>query len=216
MENVNASSLNVNGIGTPSGNNDISSFNNKSWTLTGGTILRYFAIILILSILGLNLFSYLGIATDFISRITAPILRLFGIAVAETTKTAVNVGAAGIKVGADVVSGGAEVVAGTVTGGVNLLENTLSSGVTRNNVDGNSILSLNKVLSDAESKMNSMPMPDDSSSEIQRSRLGKSGYCLIGQYNGFRTCVDVTENDKCMSGEIFPTREICINPTLRQ
>lgn len=212
MENINNPSFNTNGLNPPSG-----SFTDKTWTFSSGTILRYFAIIVILSILGLNLFSYLGIATEFISRITAPILTLFGVAAAETTKAAVSVGAAGIKAGANVVSGGADIVAGAVTGGVNVLENTLSSGVTRNNIDSNSILSINKALSNAENKMDSMPMPDDSNSEIQRSRLsGKTGYCLIGEQNGFRSCVNVTENDQCMSGEIFPTREICINPNLRQ
>ena len=211
MENINSSSLNVNGIAT----SNISNSNNSSFSI--GTILRYFAIIIILSILGLNLFTYLGIATDFIARLTAPILKLFGVAVAETTKTAVTVGAAGVKAGANVVSGSADVVAGAVTGGVNALENTLSSGVTRNNIDNKSILSLNHALKNAEKEMNTLPMPDDSGSEIQRNRIsGKTGYCLIGEYNGFRNCVDVTENDQCMSGEIFPTREICINPNLRQ
>lgn len=212
MENVNASPINVNNI-----NSSTFSSGNNSGYPSIGTILRYFAIVVILSILGLNLFSYLGIATDFIARLTAPILRLFGLAAAETTKTAVAVGAAGIKAGANVVSGSADVVAGAVTGGVNVLENTLSSGVTRNNIDGKSILSLNNALTKAEKQMNLMPMPDDSGSQIQRSRIaGKTGYCLIGEQNGFRNCVDVTENDQCMSGEIFPTREICINPNLRQ
>ncbi len=212
MENVNASPINVNNI-----NSSTFSSGNNSGYPSIGTILRYFAIIVILSILGLNLFSYLGIATDFIARLTAPILRLFGLAAAETTKTAVAVGAAGIKAGANVVSGSADVVAGAVTGGVNVLENTLSSGVTRNNIDGKTILSLDNALTNAEKQMNSMPMPDDSGSQIQRSRIaGKTGYCLIGEQNGFRNCVDVTENDQCMSGEIFPTREICINPNLRQ
>lgn len=212
MENVNASPINVNDINSP----NFSSGNNSGSTSIG-TILRYFAIIVILSILGLNLFSYLGIATDFIARLTAPILKLFGVAAAETTKTAVAVGAAGIKAGAGVVSGGADVVAGAVTGGVNALENTLSSGVTKNNLDDKSILSLNSALKNAEKQMDAMPMPDDSGSQIQRSRVaGKTGYCLIGDQNGFRSCVNVTENDQCMSGEIFPTREICINPNLRQ
>lgn len=212
MENVNTISFNTNNLTSNSG-----SFTDKSWTLSVGTIIRYFVIIVILSILGLNLFSYLGIATEFISRITAPILRLFGFAAAETTKVAVSVGAAGIKSGANVVSSGTDVIAGAVTGGVNILENTLSSGVTKNNIDGNSILSLNRSLSNAENKLNSVPMPDDSNSEIQRSRIsGKTGYCLIGEHTGIRTCVDVNENDQCMSGEIFPTREICINPNLRQ
>jgi len=225
---VNVSPLNNGNSITNKVSETMNDFTNKSWSLSGGTLLRYFAIIVILSILGLNLFSYLGIATEFISRITAPILRLFGIAVAETTKSAVAVGAAGVKVGAgvvssgvkvgaDVVSGGADVVAGAVTGGVNVLENTLSSGVIKNNIDGNSRLSIERTLNDAEKKLNLTPIPDDSSSEIQRSKIsGKTGYCFIGEDNGFRTCVNVNESDKCMSGEIFPTREICINPNLRQ
>jgi len=221
MENIQTSSLNA-GIDAPSVSSNkiydnVSNFTNKTWLLSGGTILRYFAIIVILSILGLNLFSYLGIATEFISKITAPILKLFGFAVAETTKTAVAVGAAGIKAGAGVVAGGADVVAGAVTGGVNVLENTLSSGVTKNSIDGNSVISINKALSDAEKNMTFTPMPDDSGSEIQRNKIsGKTGYCFIGEEKGFRTCVNVSESDQCMSGEIFPTREICINPNLRQ
>lgn len=220
MENMNASSLNM-GVDTPSVSNkiydNVNNFTDKTWSVSGGTLLRYFGIIVILSILGLNLFSYLGIATEFISRITAPILRLFGVAVAETTKTAVAVGAAGVKVGADVVSESANIVAGAVTGGVNVLENTLSSGVTKNSIDGNSLLSLDKALTNAEKNIINTPLPDESGSEIQRSRIsGKTGYCFVGEDRGFRSCISVNESDQCMSGEIFPTREICINPNLRQ
>lgn len=179
-------------------------------------IFKYFLIIIILAILGLNLFSYLGIATDFIAKITAPFLTLFGVAAAETTKTAVDVGATGIKAGADVVSGTANIVAGAVTGGVNVLENTLSNGITKNNLDGNSITSINKALDNAQKEMD-VPRPDDTGSLIQRSKIsGKTGYCFIGEDRGFRNCVSVTDNDQCMSGDIFPTREICINPNLRQ
>lgn len=221
MENTNPPSFNVGVDSSPVSSNkiydNVSNFSNRTWSFSGGTILRYFAIIVILSILGLNLFSYLGIATEFISKLTAPILKLFGFAVAETTKTAVAVGAAGIKAGANVVSGGADVVAGAVTGGVNVLENTLSSGVTKNSIDGNSLISINSALNHAEKNMISSPMPDDSGSQIQRSKMsGKTGYCFIGEEKGFRTCVNVNESDQCMSGEIFPTREICINPNLRQ
>jgi len=220
MENVNTQ-FNPENVYSSVGNNNMyngmSNLNNQTWTISGGTLLRYFAIIVILSILGLNLFSYLGIATDFISKITAPILRLFGVAVAETTKTAVAVGAAGIKAGADVVSGSADLVAGAVTGGVDVLQDTLETGVVKNRINGNSFVSVDRALSDAEKNIISTPMPDESGSDIQRSRIsGKTGYCFIGEDKGFRTCVDVSESDQCMSGEIFPTREICINPNLRQ
>jgi hypothetical protein len=43
----------------------------------------------------------------------------------------------------------------------------------------------------------------------------ENGYCYIGYDNGQRDCVDVYAGDVCMSGEIFPTLDICINPKLR-
>ena len=43
----------------------------------------------------------------------------------------------------------------------------------------------------------------------------KTGYCYIGEDRGFRSCIEVGESTKCMSGEIFPTREVCVNPRLR-
>jgi hypothetical protein len=37
----------------------------------------------------------------------------------------------------------------------------------------------------------------------------------VGEDRGFRSCIEVGESTKCMSGEIFPTREVCVNPRLR-
>lgn len=41
------------------------------------------------------------------------------------------------------------------------------------------------------------------------------GWCFVGEYKGYRTCENVVSSDKCMSGNIFPTKEICVNPSLR-
>lgn len=45
----------------------------------------------------------------------------------------------------------------------------------------------------------------------------KQGYCFVGKNmnTGVRTCAEIGIGDKCMSGDIFPSREICINPSLR-
>ena len=59
------------------------------------------------------------------------------------------------------------------------------------------------------------PAPDDSGSVTQMSQSGKSGYCYIGEDRGFRSCIKISENDQCMSGDIFPTNELCVNPNLR-
>jgi len=45
---------------------------------------------------------------------------------------------------------------------------------------------------------------------------GKAGWCFIGEDRGYRTCAQVDANDTCMSGDIFPSHEICVNPNLRR
>ena len=68
-----------------------------------------------------------------------------------------------------------------------------------------------------QSKTSSIPKPDTADSRTQLSQSSrKSGYCYIGEDRGFRSCIKVNESDKCISGKIFPTEAICINPTLRQ
>jgi hypothetical protein len=80
--------------------------------------------------------------------------------------------------------------------------------------------SLNKALNSAKPNLTHKNEPgysaDDSYSSIQMSKSSsKSGWCFIGEDRGFRSCIQVGENDKCMSGDIFPSQEICINPKLR-
>lgn len=59
-----------------------------------------------------------------------------------------------------------------------------------------------------------VPDADNASSDIQ-SHKSKTGYCFVGKDQGYRSCVKVTDADNCMSGDIFPTKEVCINPSLR-
>ena len=79
---------------------------------------------------------------------------------------------------------------------------------------------LNKALSSAKPNLTHKNEPkysaDDSYSAIQMSKsASKSGWCFIGEDRGFRSCIQVGDNDKCMSGDIFPSQEICVNPKLR-
>ena len=60
-------------------------------------------------------------------------------------------------------------------------------------------------------------VPDDAGSSLQQSKgAGKAGWCFVGEDRGFRSCVEVGINDDCVSGDIFPSRDICVNPTLRE
>jgi hypothetical protein len=46
-------------------------------------------------------------------------------------------------------------------------------------------------------------------------QLKEKGFCYIGTDRGIRSCINVKPGDKCMSGHIFPRRDVCVNPTLR-
>ena len=156
------------------------------------------------------------------------ILESFGYVVTETTKDVTQVAAAGAKLGIDVA-------AGTIESGVNVIQGQLDleqgsgsgSGpgqgqrqglnpYQKNNLSKQASVSasLSSALADAE--YNTEPLPDDATSSTQRNGSGKSGYCYIGEDRGFRSCIAIKEGDVCMSGEIFPTNAICVNPSLRE
>jgi hypothetical protein len=57
--------------------------------------------------------------------------------------------------------------------------------------------------------------PDNANSNIQESTT-KSQWCLVGEYQGRRGCVEIGKSDKCLSGQVFPNQKMCLNPTLSQ
>jgi hypothetical protein len=172
---------------------------------------KYALIVLILAFVGFNRFSAMAKATDTTNGILGPVLSALGFGVGETIKQTVDVTADGAKLGVDVA-------AGTVDDAVTLLEKSVGvKGVQFNRIDDTS-KSTQAALDSAVSKRRaSVPEPDDSSSATQREAgAQKAGYCYIGEDRGFRSCLKVGEGDMCMSGDIFPSMDICVNPNLRE
>lgn len=176
-------------------------------------------IILILAFLGFNIFVYLAKGTQTITDIFAPIVdKIFGSTVAVAGQT-VDVSAEGAKA----VVGG---TAGAIEGGLTAIQNLTPSGATapssvkgqpvnQQQVDVMQQSALNKALNTAQSQQ---PREQDyqayeASSSVHSA--GKSGWCFVGEDRGFRSCAQVGVNDTCMSGDIFPSQEICMNPNLR-
>jgi len=176
------------------------------------TIGRYLLIILILAFLGFNVFTTLGNITDNTHGILAPLLSSLGFGVGETIKQTVNTSAKGTKTGVDVV-------AGTVDNATTFLEKSVGvKGVKFNRLDKKSV-STEKAIQAATKNQKSqknIPEADDATSSTQQFKKGKSGYCYIGEDRGFRSCIKVGEGDNCISGDIFPSKELCINPNLRE
>jgi hypothetical protein len=61
------------------------------------------------------------------------------------------------------------------------------------------------------------PTPDNSTSPLQKPIVsGKSNWCLVGEYQGRRGCIEIGDSDKCMSGQVFPSQYTCLNPNFSQ
>jgi hypothetical protein len=205
-------------------------------------MITWLLIILILAFLGFNIFVYLAKGTQGIADFLAPITqKIFGAGVAVTGQT-VDVAAEGAKA---VVSGTAGTVNTGLSGVQSKIPADQSKipadqskipadqskippvkDVTPN-IATSSIKSqpvqtqqttrptdntLNKALNDSQEQHKDYQAMEASSSVHS---AGKSGWCFIGEDRGFRSCALVNEGDKCMSGDIFPSQELCINPNLR-
>ena len=202
---LNISSVSSSALDSEVGSNKISSI---PWT----SIIRYTLIVLVLAFLGFNIFNALGGATEHVKEIIFPLLEKIGWGTGETIKQVTNVSAEGAKLAVDVA-------AGTIDDTTTLLEKSVGvKGVQFNRIDDRTTTT-QAALSSATIKAqeSTEPEPDEAGSATQQSRsLPKSGYCYIGEDRGFRSCVKVNQGDMCMSGDIFPSKDICINPTLRE
>ena len=192
-------------------------------------------IILILTFLGVNIFAYLAKGTQGVSDFFAPIItqissifggvtgQVVGVS-AEGSKAVVSTAAQGTQsaVGAtaDVVNAGLSTVQEVAQPSQQTQSSLKSQNVNDQQVDIMQANTLNRALNSATSQKQQLNgedyQADDSLSSIQMSSTtGKAGWCYIGEERGFRTCSEVGVNDTCMSGDIFPSQQICVNPNLR-
>jgi hypothetical protein len=182
------------------------------------TPMTWLLIILVLAFLGFNIFVYLAKGTDQINTIFSPIINMFSGIFGDTVGEVVDVSAEGAKT---VVNTTAGVADAGLSGVQQITPNNANSSVssvpvTKNQPDVMSNNSLNKALNTSQSsqQINNDYQADEASSSIQ-SGPPKSGWCYIGEDRGFRTCAEVGPNDKCISGDIFPSQDLCVNPSLR-
>jgi len=199
-------------------------------SLTGTT---WFLIILLLGFLGFNVFVYLARGTNLITTSLEPIVKRVSSIFVGLTSQVTDVSAEGAKevinTSASASTAGLTAVQNITPGGPTS-EPSESSAESKTKTTGQDIQTtfpkgdvaqanaLNKAINSSTAQRQQQNgedyQADDSSSSIQKG-TSKAGFCYIGEDRGFRTCEEVGVNDTCMSGDIFPTRDVCVNPTLR-
>jgi len=126
-------------------------------------VLKYLLMIVIVAMLGLNVFAYLARGTEIASDTLRNLVRITENVTGQLFKTTLTGTKTGLKLAENVVDD---------------LDRVVDGGLSRNK---------------------------------RASPVAKSGFCYVGE----QTCVSVTDNDVCMSGDVFPTKDVCINPKLR-
>jgi hypothetical protein len=175
---------------------------------TGGidnkTIIIVLLVLLSLSFLGINLLTIFGdlikTIVDILGPLVSQILSIFGYTTGSIiTKTADVVG--------DVAKTGVDIAEGSVQSVGSILRDA-----SRPHVSSQATSSLDNALN-VHSTVSQAANPTPSESPIQKPiTAGKSGWCLVGEYEGKRGCISVKDYDKCLSGQVYASKDQCLLP----
>lgn len=145
-------------------------------------------IIVVFTYYGVNLLHILGDAIGTgVSKLSPSFSSFFGL-VGDSTGSAIN--------------NAADITADAAKAGVDIAEGTVQ------NV-GNIIIGDEAVGHGPRKPYD--PQPDAPENTIQKSlSSSKTKWCLVGEYQNKRGCIDISESDKCLSGQVFPNEEMCL------
>tara|TARA_Y100000389_G_C17462450_1_gene522861 strand:+ start:1689 stop:2513 length:825 start_codon:yes stop_codon:yes gene_type:complete len=156
-------------------------------------------IIIILGIIGLNIFKYLSNGIDYIKELTSPLINVF----ADISKKAA------ITSSENIGDGASEIIKTTSKTSKNIVDTSKEGSLT-------SITALQKTINtDNDNNYVEDDDVEDDDVDYDNDVTIKSGYCFVGKSKNRRYCSKLDSKSECMSGDIYPTLEKCINPNLR-
>jgi hypothetical protein len=137
--------------------------------------------------------------------LTMKLLALFGFIAGSAINVSANIAGNAARTGVDITEGTLHSVGNILTG--------TQGQQPQQQPD------LDKTLNNSTigQKKSQIPIPDTTENPIQNPiSQEKNAWCLVGDYKGRRGCIEVSEHDKCMSGQVYPSQKMCLNPTLSQ
>ena len=155
--------------------------------------------LLVLSLLGFNIYAYLAKGTmTFLEFFQYTVARIFGL-FSQTASVSAEGASASLEV-ADV--------------GLDNIKKSVD--LPGEEVDGEKEKEGPNPQEREDADVNPLTNKRETDEDYEASEAtSKVGWCLVGEDRGYRSCAEVGASDKCMSGDIFPSKEICVNPSLR-
>lgn len=172
-------------------------------------IMKIILVVGVVAFLIYNIYLYYSEGTDILGK-------YFGYGVektAELTEKGVDTVSNATEKVVDVAAGGTKKVIETTQQGSDKITNVVKHG-------GETIKEVSQspleIAIEKQQRKQKRMIDGDIATESSIQNPKKPGYCYIGTDRTFRTCVKMDEDDVCLSGKIFPSRDICINPNLRR
>jgi hypothetical protein len=151
--------------------------------------------LLVFSFLGINLLANADAIIKYITDIFKPFLQMLGYSAGTLINKTSDVAADTTKIGVDIAEGSIKNIGNLL---IDASDHELETTIDKPK--------LNKV---------NQPESDSTANPIQNPiAKSKGGWCLIGEVSDRRGCISVKDEAKCMSGQVFPTQKMCLNPNI--
>jgi len=199
----------------PTQSDNTSIFDNITGIFSNKNIVIIILLVLvILLLIGINLLQITG---TLVANIADPLVPAFRDLLAMIGFTA-----------GGLLNGTADVVAGTAELGIDIAKGTTHSigdlliNSANPGIDSSKQASLTDIIGVSRlygsySNLGTTPGPTPVQTTVPTvtsisSQKPKAGWCYVGDFSDARGCVEVTEHDKCMSGQIFANQSECLKP----
>jgi hypothetical protein len=163
-------------------------------------------VLIIFSLLGVNILNIFGDLLQTIVDLFGPFIKQIISLIAYTAGSILNqisnlftvTGTAGV-----------EIAGGTIDTVGDLLKDASAGNLPDR-------INLGETINQSSAQMQD-PSTDNTTNPIQNAITSrKAQWCLVGEFEGKRGCVQVGEQDKCLSNQLYPSFQTCLNPTMTQ
>jgi hypothetical protein len=170
-------------------------------------------LIVVLSLLGINVFIIFGNFFQNVIDFLKPVVSKTAVDLEYSSGTLINESS---NIVADASKTGIDILNGTMHSVGNLLLTASGQSPSITSVKGPH-LDLDKSINQPPKVAPKSPEPNSTTSAIQTTpAASKQNWCLVGEFAGKRSCVSVEDQNKCLSGQVFPSQQLCLNPTMTQ
>ena len=185
--------------------------NNKGNTLPKffNSYIFWILLFVFLALMGFNVFAHLGNVIEKINEILKPIMKLLANLFGDTTKTTIKHTTRGTK---KIIDTSGDTSKNVITYGSSGITSAISS--LQDRLNNNNKLVVNPENSNKLSEQQNTKETSSDPEPVRTSAL-QHGYCYIGKINDTRQCAKVSARSSCMSGDIYPTLDVCVNPNIR-